>query len=126
MATTYVPSIDDPPTKTQPERRIGGWSSRPRPHIGLNLGSDDELLLLENNTEIAWIVYHNFHQLGIIDSSEMLAFHIHKHGSLNVRPCGEETSVDYLVLSLNYNVNQISIYRRRMSKELEIYDMRAL
>lgn len=129
MAITYTPEVESPnapPTETQPKRRIGGWSPRPRPRIGLDLGSDDELLLLENKTDIPWIVYHNYHQLGIIDSGELLMFHICKHGSLNVRPCAKDDAVEYLVLSLNYYVNQVHIYRRQMGKELEVYDMRAV
>ena len=48
-----------------------------------------------------------------------------KHGSLQVRPCAKDDTVEYLVLALNYYVNQVYIYRRHMSKELEVYDMRA-
>lgn len=119
----------NPPTETQTKRRVGGWSLRPRPRIGLDLGSDDEMLLLENKTLVSWIVYHNFHQLGIIDPDELLLFHLCKHGNLNARPCaveGKNDAVEYLVLPLNYNTNQVYIYQRQMTKELEIYDMRAV
>lgn len=50
MAITYAPEIeelDTPITKTLPERRAGGWSLSPQPRIGLDLGSDDEVLLIE-------------------------------------------------------------------------------
>lgn len=114
------------PTETQTKRRVGGWSLHPKPRIGLNLGSDDELLMLENKTTVPWVVYHNFHQLGIIDPNELLIFHLCKHGNLNVRPCAKEDTVEYLVLPLTYQVNQVYIYKRRMGQELEIYDMRAL
>jgi hypothetical protein len=110
---------------TLPQRRAGGWSIQPRPRIGLDLGSDDELLLLENKTTIPWIVYHSFHQLGRINPGELLAFHFCKHGSLSVRPFETDDTVEYLVLALNYSVNQVYIYRRQMGKDVEIYDMRA-
>ena len=128
MAVTLPPEVEEActrPTETKPQRRVGGWSLRPQPRIGLNLGSDDELLMLENRTDIPWVVYHNYHQLGIIDPAELLVFHLCKHGSLQVRPCAKDDTVEYLVLSLNYYVNQVYVYRRRMSKELEVYDMRA-
>ncbi len=128
MAITYPPEVEEATpltTETKRQRRAGGWSLRPQPRIGLNLGSDDELLLLENITNIPWVVYHNYHQLGIIDPDELLLFHLCKHGSLQVRPCAKDDTVEYLMLSLNYYVNQGYIYRRHMSKELEVYDMRA-
>jgi hypothetical protein len=125
MAVICPPKTKTPPTKTQPKRQTGGWTPRPQPRVALNLGSDDELLLLENRTEIAWTVYHNFHQLGIIDPGELLAFHLCKHGNLNARPCAKHDAVEYLVLPLSYDVNIVYIYKRTMSKDLEIYDMRA-
>ncbi len=127
MAITFAPDveeIDAPPTETLPQRRAGGWSIQPQPRIGLNLGSDDELLLIENKTTIAWFVYHNYHQLGIIDPDELLLFHLCKHGSLSARPRLEGDAVEYLVLPLNYDVNYVHIVRRQMGKELEVYDMR--
>ena len=127
MAITYAPDVEEtdaPPTETLPQRRAGGWSIQPQPRIGLNLGSDDELLLIENKTAVAWFVYHNYHQLGIIDPNELLLFHLCKHGSLSVRPRLEGDAVDYLVLPLNYNVNYVHIVRRHMGKDLEVYDMR--
>jgi hypothetical protein len=124
-ATPEVEQIDTLPSETLPERRAGGWSLHPRPRIGLNLGSDDELLLLENRTEVPWLVYHNYHRLGVIDPGELLVFHLCKHGLLNARPCATHDPVDYLVLPLNYHVNQVHIYKRRMGETLEIYDMQA-
>jgi len=128
MTRTYAPEIEQEeilPTKTLPQRRAGGWSLHPQPRIGLNLGRDDELLLLENKTTIPWIVYHNFHQLGIIDPDELLVFHMCKHGSLSARPCEKDDVVEYLVLSLNYDIDQVEIYRRQMGVELEVYYMHA-
>ena len=128
MSITFAPEVEEtcaPPTETLPQRRAGGWSIQPQPRVGLNLDSDDELLMLENKTEISWVVYHNFHQLGIIDPDELLVFHLCKHGSLSVRPCASGDAVEYLVLPLNYYVNQVYIYRRHMSKDVEVYDMRA-
>lgn len=128
MAIPAFPEVEQeaPPTETQPKRRLGGWSPRPRPRVGLNLGSDDEMLLLENRTDIPWTVYHGFHQLGIIDPGELLVFHLYKHGSLSVRPVGNEDVVEYLVLSLNYYVNQVTIYKRQMGKDVAVYDMSAI
>ncbi len=129
MTITYAPEVEEletPSTETLPQRRAGGWSLKPQPRIGLNLGSDDEMLLLENKTQVSWMIYHNFHQLGIIDPGELLVFHLCKHGSLNVRPIDTNDTVEYLVLSLNYYVNQVNIYKRQIGKELEVYDMRAI
>src|SRR5262249_60256695 len=118
--------LDAPPTETQTRRKRGGWSLRPQPRIGLDLGSDEDLLMVENMTAVRWIIYHNYHRLGMIDVGELLVFHVHKHGSLSVRPY-EDTSdaVGYLVLPLTYNVTYVHIYRRQMGKDVAVYDMRA-
>ncbi len=129
MAITFAPEVeelDTSPTETQPEREFGGWRLQPQPRIGLDLGSDDEMLLIENETPIPWLIYKDFHQLGIIDPGELLVFHIYKHGSLNVRPMNTQDSVEYLVLSLDYFVNRILIFKRHMGQSLEIYDMRSI
>ncbi len=126
MAITYPPEIEVVPTKTQSKRQTGKGLPRPRPRIALDLGSDDELLLLENKTALAWMVYHNFHQLGIIDVGEMLAFHIRKHGKLSARPCATQDVVEYLVLPLRYSINVVCISKRIMGKNLQIYDLQVL
>jgi len=121
-----IEEIDAPVTETQTLRERGGWSLRPQPRVGLDLGSDEDLLLIENVTDARWMLYHNYHCLGIIDVDEVLVFHIHKHGSLSARPYNPTTgdAVEYITLSLNYNMNYIHIYRRHMSKDVEVYDMR--
>ena len=118
--------LDTPPTETQTLRQRGGWSLRPQPSIGLDLGSDDELLMVENMTQVRWMIYHNYHRLGIIDVGELLVFHVHKHGSLSVRPY-EDTGdvVEYLVLPLKDDVTSVHIYRRQLGKDVEMFDMRA-
>ena len=119
-----VPPIETiPPVETLPKRQGGGWMPDPEPRVGLDLGSDDELLLLENKTGVSWVIYHDFHQLGIVDPGEMLIFHLCKHGSLSARPCASNDSVEYLVLPLKYDINQVHIYRRKMAKDFEVYDM---
>ena len=127
MAITYAPEIEEldaPLTETLPQHAPGGWSLQPQPRIGLDLGSDDEMLLIENETSIPWLIYKDYHQLGIIDPSELLVFHLCKHGSLNVRPMNTQDTVEYLVLSLDYFVNRVLIYKRHIGTEIEIYDMR--
>ncbi len=128
MAPIYVPEIEQPvhPTETLPKRQSGGWSPRPQPRVGLDLGSDDDILLVENKTTIPWSVYHRFHHLGIIDPHELLVFHLCKQGSLSARPLTTEDAVEYLVLPLNSSVNQVYIYCRAMGKDIMVYDMSAL
>ncbi len=132
MAVICAPEIeqmerlDAPPTETQTLRQRGGWSLRPQPRIGLDLGSDDELLMVENLTEVRWIIYHNYHRLGMIEVGELLGFHVPKYGLLSVRPY-EDTgdAVEYLVLPLTYNVTSVQVYRRQMGSEVDVYDLRA-
>jgi hypothetical protein len=132
MAVICAPEIeqterlDAPLTETRTLRQRGGWSLRPQPRIGLDLGSDDEVLLVENMTEVRWIIYHNYHRLGIIENGELLVFHVPKHGSLSVRPY-EDTgdAVEYLVLPLTYEVTSVQVYRRQMGKDVAVYDLRA-
>ncbi len=126
MAVICAPDTQELSTETLPHRQTGGWRLHPEPRIALNLGSDDEMLILENRTEIVWAVYHNYHQLGIIDPGELLVFHLCKHGMLNARPYVTENVVEYLVIPLTYEVSQVHIYKRTMSKELEVYDMRVV
>lgn len=128
MATIYIPDIEQPtlPTETFPKRQRGGWRPRPQPLIGLDLGSDNDMLLLQNSTTISWSLYHRFHHLGIIDPHELLVFHLCKIGSISARSLITEKDVEYLVLPLNYSVNMIDIYLRVMSKGIEVYDMRVL
>jgi hypothetical protein len=105
-------------------RRSGGWLRHLRQRVKLALAGDDEELVLHNMTGIAWSAYHDYHKLGIIDGGERRVFHLSKHGSLNVRPCMEGESVDYLVLPLSVRVHRVHIFRRRIGKEIEVYDMR--
>ena len=126
MAIQHVPEVeqpDAPPLETKP-RRSGGWFTRVQHRVRLALAGNDEELMLENRTEISWRVYHDYHLLGIIDAGEYLIFRLHKHGSLNVRPCAEKGQVEYLVLPLSVHVRRVYIYRRRFGKDLEVYDMR--
>ena len=90
----------------------------------LALNGDDEELRIENKTDISWSVYHDYHQLGIIDAGESRSFRLQKHGNLNVRPVAQGDEVEYLVLPLTLRVKHVKIYRRQMAKDLEVYDMR--
>jgi hypothetical protein len=93
--------------------------------VRLALKGDDELLVIENKTSVAWYVYHNYHQLGIIDAGEQRRFQLVKHGELSARPGIDGEEVEYLVLPLTVKVTRVRIYRRQMGKEIEVYDMRA-
>ncbi|HEV2583196.1 MAG TPA: hypothetical protein VGT44_20210 [Ktedonobacteraceae bacterium] len=128
MPVTCTPDIDElvpPETETQTLRQRGGWRLRPQPRVGLDLGSDDELLMVENMTGVRWIIYHNYHRLSIIEANELLVFHIHKHGSLSARPYEDSSNaVEYLVLPLNYSVTYVHIYRHSISQGIDVYDMR--
>lgn len=132
MAVITAPEIerieeaDAPPTRTQTLRERGGWSLRPQPRVGLDLGSDEDLLMIENMTDTRWMIYHDYHCLGIIDVGELLVFHVHKRGSLSTRPYNPTTgdAVEYLTLPLNYEVTYVHIFRRYLSKDVEVYDMR--
>ncbi len=122
-----IQEIDTPPTETQTLRKRGGWSLQPQPRIGLDLGSDDELLLVVNMTAVRWLIYHNYHRLGMIDVDELLAFHVHKHGSLSARPYEDKGDVvEYLVLPLDYGVTYVHIYHRQMGQNVEVFDMRVV
>jgi hypothetical protein len=116
---------DIPPLETSP-RRSGGWFRQLQRRIRLAFAGDDEALVLENATAVSWRVYHDYHQLGIIDADEKYVYHIDKHGSLSARPCEDAEGVEYLVLPLNERVHKVKIYRRRISKEVEVFDMRTL
>lgn len=129
MDTTLAIQLDDPDVKqtreTSPRRR-GGWFRRLTRRVKLALaGDDDDKLVLENKTDVSWYVYHDYHQLGIIDAGEQRTFKLVKHGSLSVRPYPyvEGENVDYLVLSLSQWVYRIFIYQRRMGQAVEVYDM---
>lgn len=133
MTLTYAPEIetirefDVPPTETQTQRQRGGWSLQPQPRIGLDLGSDDDLLLVANRTTMRWIIYHNYHRLGIIDVEELLAFHIHKHGSLSARPYEDKGDVvEYLMLPLNYDITYVHIYLRQIGQDVDVFDMQVV
>lgn len=121
----YIEELDEPATETETKRERGGWRLHPRPRVGLDLGSDDELLMVENMTGVRWIVYHNYHHLSIIEADELLVFHVHKHGSLSARPYEDtDDPVEYLTLPLNYDVTYVHIYRHSISKGVDVYDMR--
>ncbi len=123
MAIASPPEVERPPLETAP-RRSGGWLRRLQQRIKLAFAGDDEELVLNNETAVSWRVYHNYHHLGIVDAGERRVFHLTKHGSLSARPWEEGEEVEYLVLPLSVRVQRVRIYRRRMSKEIEVYDMR--
>ncbi len=79
--------------------------------------------MVENTTELAWRIYHDYHLLGIIDAHEERTFRLSKRGTLNVRPL-EGENVEYLVLSLNDSMHFVRIYRHHLGKNIEVYDMK--
>jgi hypothetical protein len=103
----------------------GGWLRSLRNLVRLGFGTHEDELVLENKTKIAWRVYHDYHNLGIIDPGERQTLKIEKRGTLNVRPTEDSEGVEYLVLSLDNRVHRIRIYQRRMTTNVEVYDMRA-
>jgi hypothetical protein len=128
MAIKYAPEVeqpDSPPLETKPQRS-GGWFRRLQQRIKLALAGNDDELLVENRTDVSWRVYHNYHQLGIIDTQEQRIFKLHKHGLLSVRPFTDAGEAEYLVLSLNYNVTCAYICRRQIGEDIEVYDMRVV
>ena len=128
MAFKYIPEVEQPeapPLKTNPQRSGGGWFRRLQRRVKLALAGNDDELRVENKTAISWLVYHNYHQLGIIDAQEQRVFKLNKHGSLSVRPYSGGDDVEYLILDLTMRIHRVDIYRRRMSKAIEIYDLRA-
>ena len=118
-----LPPKSVPPLETSPQHS-GGWFRRLQQRVKLAFAGDDEALVVENKTGISWRVYHDYHQLGIIDAGERHVFHLAKYGSLSVRPCADGENVEYLMLPLGVRVHHVQIYRRRMGKEIEVYDMR--
>jgi hypothetical protein len=117
-----IETSDAPPLQTSPQRS-GGWLTRLGHRIKLALAGDDEVLIVENKTSIPWKVYHNYHQLGIIDATEEHTYRLVKHGSLNVRPVDGE-QVEYIVLTLDNRVHRVRIYRRSLGEDVEVYDLR--
>ncbi len=117
-----VKETKGPSTQTAPQRS-GGWLRHIVRRIRLGFMGDNEVLMVENTTQLAWRIYHNYHLLGIIDAHEERTFRLTKQGTLNVRPL-EGENVEYLVLSLNDNIRYVRIYRRQLSKEVEVYDMK--
>ena len=117
-----IETSDAPPLQTSPQRS-GGWFTRLMHRVKLAMAGDDEALIVENKTNIPWKVYHNYHQLGIIDATEEHTYHLVKRGSLNVRPVDGE-QVDYIVRSLDNHVHRVRIYRRSLNKDVEVYDLR--
>jgi hypothetical protein len=127
MMNKIAPEVEPPdflPSETKPQR-FGGWFRWLQRRVKLAFAGDDEELLLENRTAVSWRVYHDYHLLGIIDADERQVFRLDKHGSLSVRPYTNEDEVEYLVLPLSVRVHRVHIYRRRLGKEVEVYDMRA-
>jgi hypothetical protein len=125
--TTMAVKLDDPDVRQEQEtspRRSGGWFRWLRRRVKLALSGDDDELVLENKTGVSWRVYHDYHQLGIIDAGEQRTFKLVKHGSLSARPYVEGENTEYLVLPLNQRVHRIFIYQRPMGQAVEVYDMR--
>ena len=122
--------LDDPAVKERRSplqlspRRWSGWFRRFQNRVKLALQGDDEELVIENKTGVSWRIYHNYHQLGIIDAGEQRKFKLVKHGSLSARPYIENEEVEYLVLPLTQRVYKIHIYQRHLAEAVEVYDMR--
>jgi hypothetical protein len=123
VIVNFVETEEDAPTETA-QQYSGGWLRRLIRRVRLGLSGDDETLVVMNRTNVAWSIYHDYHQLGIVDAREEQAYHLTKHGNLNVRPFDLNDQVEYLVLPLNDRLHRVRIYRRQLSKDVEVYDMR--
>lgn len=120
--TSEIKETERPPLETAPQRS-GGWLRRLLHRTRLRFAGDNEALMVENTTQLSWRIYHDYHLLGIIDANEERTFQLTKRGTLNVRPL-EGENVEYLVLSLSDSIHFVRIYRRHLSKDVEVYDMR--
>src|SRR5258706_15307599 len=106
MATKYAPEVerpDAPPLETKP-RRSGGWFRRLQQRVRLALDGDDEVVTVENKTNVSWRGDHDYCMLGLIDEGESRTFRVQKHGNLNVGRVAEGPVGEYLVLSLYLRV----------------------
>src|SRR5207244_10916542 len=92
--------VETPPLKTSPQRSGGRFRSLQR-RIKLAMRGDDEELELENKTPVSWRVYHDYHQLGIIDANERLTFRLNKQRSQSARPTDDQAGVEGRVISIN-------------------------
>lgn len=127
MAIKYTPEVEQPDAsslKTNPLRSGGGWFRRLQHRVKPALAGDDDELKVENKTAISWRVYHNYHQLVMIDAHEQRIIQLDKHGSLSVRPCVDGDDVEYLMLNLSIRIHRVQIYPRRVGRVIEIYAMR--
>jgi hypothetical protein len=118
------PDLEEVSTQTAPQR-FGGWLRSLGRLVRLGMGGDDEELLVENTTEIAWYLYQNFHQLDSIRPAETHTLKLSKRGTLSARPILSHDEVEYLSLPLNSRIKRVRIYRRAMAQDLEVYDMQA-
>jgi hypothetical protein len=111
-----------PPLQTAPKRDAGHGKRRAR-RVKLALSGDEEELVVKNATQISWKVYHNFHQLGILDAAEKGTYQLIKAGLLTVRPLNGD-QVEYLVISLSHRVKRVLILQQHFGIDVELYDLR--
>jgi hypothetical protein len=125
MMIVDLPEVElaPPPLETKP-RRSNDWLTRLFPRVKLGFEGEKDPLWLENQTDVPWRVYHNYHLLGFIYPQEIQVFYLAKHGNFSVRPYNQDDVVEYLVVSLTHQIEKLLIYHKRMARELEVYEMK--
>lgn len=114
--TIYVdPPIDEgPPTKAvpgpEPHLQPNRWRFYfPWTKTAVSAPTYNGELLIANRTDQTWLVWHNYHSLGLLDAGKERRVRLVRAGTLSARQLVAAADSEYLLLSLGPNLLGVEI-----------------
>lgn len=128
IAAPEQPASAELETATEPQRERSKWITRrpwPRGRTRNAAPTNDEELVIDNQTFVAWRVYLRFRDLGIIHPMSRSTERVVKSGELSVRPLDAPVGTEYLMAYLRPSVQTVQIRSEARGNDL-VYDLRLL
>ena len=119
-----MPTLLDAPPEGIPQTKTDRRRLRfrlPWTRTAVSAPTDDEDLLVVNETEVSWTLALGYRQLGVLGPKEHRRYHVLKLGMLTARRNGAPTGEEYLMLHISPAVEAVRIVQ--LAKDLALFEL---